>query len=347
MTKIPVAILGATGAVGQKFVKLLENHPWFEVRELVASQRSSGKPYRQAVSWKQNTPIPPSVENLVVKDLDQALESSILFSGLDSSVAGEAEARYAKLGHWVISNSKNHRMQANVPLVIPEINPDHFALVHHQPTSGKIVTNSNCSTMFLAMALYPLHRRWGVKRVMVTTLQAISGAGYPGVASWDILGNVIPYISDEEEKMQTEPQKILGQFKDGQIEMAPFRVSAMCNRVPVLEGHSESISVELDRKPSSLEEIGEELRRFRGLPQEKKLPFAPEQPIVVFEEPDRPQPLRDVEINRSMSCVVGRLRPCQLFDVKMNILGHNTVRGAAGAAILNAEALIELGYIKR
>ncbi len=347
MKKIPVAILGATGAVGQKFVKLLEGHPWFEVRELVASTRSSGKTYRQAAQWKQNTPIPDSVADLIVQDLDQDLQSPVLFSGLDSSVAGEAESRYAQKGHWVISNSKNHRMDADVPLVIPEINPDHFELVHRQPTSGKIVTNSNCSTMFLAMALYPLHRRWGVRRVMVTTLQAISGAGYPGVPSWDILGNVVPYISDEEEKMQTEPQKILGKLVNGQIEMASFRVSASCNRVPVIEGHTESLSIEFDQKPSSLEDVVSALQDFRGLPQEKKLPFAPMRPVVVLPEPDRPQPLRDVDNQGGMACMVGRVRPCPLFDVKMTILGHNTIRGAAGAAILNAEALVELGYVKR
>lgn len=347
MEKIPVGILGATGAVGQKFVKLLEGHPWFEIAELVASQRSSGKPYREAVQWKQATPIPYGVGDRVVKGLDDPLESLILFSGLDSSVAGDAETHYARKGHWVISNSKNHRMDPDVPLVIPEINPDHFELVRRQTTPGKIVTNSNCSTMFLAMALYPLHRRWGVRRVLVTTLQAISGAGYPGVPSWDILGNVVPFIADEEEKMQTEPQKILGTLDGGGVRHASIAISALCHRVPVLEGHTESVSVELDRKPGSLEEVVEELRSFRGLPQERGLPFAPKRPLVVLDEPDRPQPLRDVDTERGMATLVGRVRPCPVFDVKMTLLGHNTVRGAAGAAILNAEALIELGYLSR
>jgi len=346
MKKIPVAILGATGAVGQKFIKLLENHPWFEVKELVASTRSSGKTYQVATHWKQNTPIPQAVKNLVVQELDAPLQSPILFSGLDSSVAGEAETRYAQLGHWVISNSKNHRMDPDVPLVIPEINPDHFELVRQQKTSGKIVTNSNCSTMFLAMALHPLHRRWGVQRVMVTTMQAISGAGYPGVPSWDILGNVVPYISDEEEKMQTETQKILGQLTQGRIEMAPFTVSASCNRVAVVEGHTESVSVEFVDKPQSLDEVVAVLRQFRGLPQERNLPFAPPEPLVVFEENDRPQPQRDVDTYNGMATLVGRLRSCPVLHVKFTLLGHNTVRGAAGAAILNAETLVELGYIK-
>lgn len=343
MQKIPVGILGATGAVGQKFVKLLENHPWFEIRELVASSRSSGKPYGEAASWKQNTPMPNAVRNLVVKDLDAPLECRLLFSGLDSSVAGEAESRLAQRGHWVISNSKNHRLDQDVPLVIPEVNPDHFELLQRQVTPGKIVTNSNCSTMFLAMALAPLHRRWGVRRVIVTTLQAISGAGYPGVPSWDILGNVIPFIADEEEKMQVETRKILGVLGQAGVEYAPIVISALCNRVPVLEGHSGSVSVELEEKPASLEEVARVMAEFRGLAQERALPSAPSRPLVVLNEPDRPQPARDVDLHGGMATLIGRLRPCPVFDVKFQFLGHNTVRGAAGAAILNAEALVSLG----
>lgn len=344
MKKIPVAVLGATGAVGQKFVKLLENHPWFEVSELVASSRSAGKSYPEAVNWKQDTTIPQYARSMVVKDLDAPLSAKVLFSGLDSSVAGEAETRYAELGHWVVSNSKNHRMDPDVPLIIPEINPGHLEMVKLQMTPGKIVTNSNCSTMFLAMALYPLHLAFGVKRVMVTTMQAVSGAGYPGVPSLDILGNVVPYIGDEEPKMESESQKILGSWDGKTLTHAAFKVSASCNRVAVLEGHTESVSIEFDKKPT-LEQVAETLRTFKGMPQEKNLPFAPAAPIVVFEESDRPQPARDVTLNNGMSTLVGRIRPCSLFDVKMTLLGHNTIRGAAGAAILNAEAMVELGYI--
>ncbi len=345
MKKIPVAILGATGAVGQKFVKLLENHPWFEVLELVASTRSAGKIYPEAANWKQNSSIPEYAKNLTVKDLEAPLKSIILFSGLDSNVAGEAETRYAELGHWVISNSKNHRMDENVPLIIPEVNPDHLEMVKSQTTSGKIVTNSNCSTMFLAMVLAPLDKAFGVKRVMVTTMQAVSGAGYPGVPSLDILGNVVPYIGDEEPKMESEPQKILGKWDGKQLTHSSFKISAMCNRVAVVEGHTESVSVEFEKKPS-LEEVKELLANFKGYPQDKKLPFAPPQPIIVMEEPDRPQPARDVMTGNGMVTLVGRIRPCSLFDIKMTILGHNTIRGAAGAAILNAETLVEMGYIQ-
>jgi len=345
MSKIPVAVLGATGTVGQKFIVLLQNHPNFEIRELVASERSAGKGYAEVCSWKQNEFIPDSVRGMTVKSTDDPLESRILFSGLDSSVAGPIEENYASAGHIVISNSKNHRMDANVPLVIPEINHQHFDLTKKQPYKGAIITNSNCSTMFLAMVLAPIHLAFGVELVQVTTMQAITGAGYPGVPSIDILGNVVPYIGGEEDKLESEPQKILGTLQDDRILPAPFKISAQCNRVPVFDGHTETLSLKLKNKVGPAE-VAKVLASFRGYPQEHHLPSAPEQPILVLTEPDRPQPARDVWKNGGMSALVGRIRECSVLDLKMVILGHNTVRGAAGAAVLNAETYIDLGYLE-
>lgn len=343
MQKVSVAVLGATGTVGQKFVRLLENHQLFEVSELVASERSAGKQYADAVSWKQETAIPPAVAEMEVKPLSADLRSHLLFSGLDSSVAGEAETRFARRGHTVISNSSNHRMDSDVPLTIPEINPDHFELVRRQQGPGAIITNSNCSTMFLAMVLAPLDRAFGVEAVQVTTMQAVSGAGYPGVSSMDILGNVVPFIRNEEEKMEEEAKKILGKLSDDGIVPHEMTVSAQCNRVPVFDGHMEAVSLKLERK-ADVPDIRAALEEFRGLPQERNLPSAPQRPIVVMNEADRPQPARDVWIESGMAAVVGRIRSCSVLDYKMMILGHNTVRGAAGAAILNAEAYHALGY---
>lgn len=347
---IPVAVLGATGTVGQKFITLLDGHPLFEVAELVASDRSAGRPYREVCRWRQPTPIPEPLAGRTVVSLDADLTSRVAFSGLDSSVAGAAETRLAEAGHIVISNSKNHRMDPLVPLVIPEVNADHLALVSAQRDQGMVgdggalVTNSNCSTMFLAMALAPLHREFGVQRVMVTTLQAISGAGYPGVPSADILGNIVPYISGEEDKLETEPRKIIGTLHGERIEEAPFHVGAQCTRVPVADGHLEAVSVEFTRRVTP-GEVVEALRSFSGMPQERSLPSAPPKPIVVLDEDDRPQPLLDVARDRGMAAVVGRVRTCPLFDVRFVVLGHNTIRGAAGAAVLNAEAMHALGYL--
>ena len=344
MEKISVAVLGATGTVGQKFISLLENHPFFEVTEVVASSRSAGKKYKDAVSWKQDRFIPENVADLIVKTTEDTLDSRILFSGMDAEVAGPAEEEYARRGHFVISNSKNHRMDKDVPIIIPEVNPEHFELIKVQPYKGAIITNSNCSTMFLAMVLAPLHKAFGVEKVFVSTMQAISGAGYPGVPSMDILGNVIPFIGGEEPKMECEAQKILADLKDGELVPAPFVVSAHCNRVAVFDGHTESVSVLFKNKPT-VEQVKETLRNFKGIPQEKQLPFAPKQPILVFEEENRPQPARDVWKESGMAACVGRIRECSIFDIKMTVMGHNTVRGAAGAAILNAETLVALGYL--
>ncbi|MFP4363882.1 MAG: aspartate-semialdehyde dehydrogenase [Spirochaetia bacterium] len=344
MKKISVAVLGATGTVGQKFIHLLRSHPYFVVKEVVASPRSAGKRYEDACKWKQDDFIPEDIRNLTVKSTEEELESPVLFSGLDSSIAGPVEEKYAEAGHYVISNSKNHRMVKNVPLVIPEINPEHLDIVKDQSYKGGIITNSNCSTMFLAMVLAPLHKAFGIKRVQVTTMQAISGAGYPGVASMDILGNVVPYISGEEEKLEVEAQKILGSVQNGKIISADFTVSAQCNRVPVFDGHMETLSIEFDQKPS-VEEVKKTLAEFTGYPQEAQLPFAPDKPIYVFEQPDRPQPARDYMKGNGMVTFVGRVRECSVLDIKMVILGHNTIRGAAGAAILNAETMYTKGLL--
>jgi aspartate-semialdehyde dehydrogenase len=341
--KIKVGVLGATGAVGQKFVQLLANHPWFELAEVAASERSAGKTYGEATRWFQNTPLPERIRHLSVKPCRPELDCRIVFSGLDAAVAGEVETELAAAGYAVFSNARNHRLVDDVPLVIPELNADHLQLIELQRKksggAGFIVTNSNCSTMFLAMALGPLHQAFGVEKVFVATMQAISGAGYPGVASLDILGNVIPFINGEEEKIEIETRKILGALAGDRVQLADFVISAQTSRVPVEDGHTECVSVKF-RKPASVEAIKDRLQNFRGLPQELELPSAPPQPIIVMEEPDRPQPRRDVMAANGMATLVGRLRPCPLLDFRFVILGHNTIRGAAGASILNAELLV-------
>jgi aspartate-semialdehyde dehydrogenase len=347
-TKIPVGILGATGAVGQKFVKLLEDHPWFETTELAASDRSAGKPYKEATVWRQYSPIPESLGEKPVKPCEPNLECKVVFSGLDASVAGEVEQAFAKAGYIVVSNSKNHRMDEDVPLLVPEINADHLGLLTAQRQrrgwSGAIVTNPNCSTIGLVMALAPLDRAFGVKRVIVTTMQAVSGAGFPGVPSIDILGNVVPFIGGEEEKLSIETAKILGKLDGDRVRFADCKISAHTNRVAVEDGHLECVSVELG-KPASPEEVADVLANFRSLPQELKLPFAPERPIIVVADQDRPQPRLDRDAGNGMSAVVGRIRPCEVFDIKFLVLSHNTIRGAAGAAILNAEIMKAQGLL--
>ncbi len=344
MEKISVAILGATGTVGQKFIYLLENHPTFEIKELVASPRSAGNKYGDICNWKQDKPITDGIKDIVIKTIDDELESKILFSGMDSSVAGEAETNYAEKGHIIISNSKNHRMDKDVPIIIPEVNPDHFEIIKKQPYKGAIITNSNCASMFIAMVLAPLQKNFGIEWVQVATLQAISGAGYPGVSAMDILGNIIPYIGDEEDKVETESQKILGEVIGSEIKDADFIISAHCNRVPVFDGHTENLTIKFKKKPT-VEEVKEALINFKGIPQDKNLPFAPKNPIKVFEEENRPQPARDALFDKGMVTSVGRIRLDNIGDIKMTIMGHNTIRGAAGAAILNAETFVSLGYL--
>jgi len=347
MARIEVGILGATGMVGQQFIALLANHPWFKVTWLGASQRSEGKAYRDATSWRLPAALPEDVANLVVETAAPGNAPKVMFSGLDSSVAGDIEKAFAGAGHLVISNSKNYRMDPTVPLMIPEINADHLKLLDQQLAArgwkGRIVTNPNCSVIALTMALAPL-RQFGLRSVMVTTQQAISGAGYPGVASWDILGNVIPFIDGEEDKFQPETQKILGRFVSGSIEAHSVAVSATATRVPVHDGHTVSTAVQLEQKVTP-DAIVDAFNCFRGRPQELKLPSAPPRPIVYLTERNRPQPALDVNRGGGMTVSVGRLRPCPVLDYKFIALGHNTIRGAAGAAILNAELMREEGLL--
>lgn len=342
--RIPVAVLGATGSVGQRFVQLLENHPWFRLHEVVASERSAGKNYGDAAQWRLDTLLPTTAADLQVKPLHAELESKIVFSGLDSSVAGEAEDFYADRGAVVVSNSKNHRLDADVPLLIPEINAEHIGAIELQRKrrggKGYIVTNPNCSTVGIAMALAPLHRRFGVKTLSAVTMQAISGAGYSGVPSFAILDNVIPYISGEEEKIEREPLRILGEWRDGGFADASFTISAQTNRVPVIDGHMICMSVAfVERERATLDAVRQAIREFTGEPQRLGLPSAPKQPLHLVDEADRPQPRLDRDRENGMAVTVGRIRPCNILDVRMISLVHNTVRGAAGVAILNAELL--------
>ena len=348
MPKTPVAVLGATGAVGQRFIQLLADHPWFEVAEVAASDRSAGKPYAEACTWRLPGSMPSSVAERVVSSLDAPFRSRLLFSGLDSSVAGEAEAALAAKGHAVVSNSRNHRMDPDVPLLVPEINADHLAALEGQRRrtgGGYILTNPNCSVVGLVMALAPLHRAFGLESVVVVTLQALSGAGYPGVASLDIQDNVLPFIGGgEEEKIESEPQKILGAFAGGAFTPAPFPVSASVHRVAVVDGHTMAIFARL-RTRATPAQASRVLADFRGEPQERRLPSAPRQPIHVLTEPDRPQPRRDRDREGGMAVSVGRIREDKIFDLRLEALVHNTIRGAAGVAILNAELLQARGLL--
>ena len=341
MPSIEVGILGATGMVGQQFIALLADHPWFKVTYLGASERSAGKAFKDAAAWRLPNPLQDDVANRIVENAKPGSAPKLVFSGLDSSVAGEIEAEFAQAGHLVVSNSRNYRMVDTVPLLIPEVNAEHLALLDAQGDAqgwkGRIITNPNCSTVAIAMALAPL-RQFGIEKTMVTTLQAISGAGYPGVPSWDILGNIIPFISGEEEKIETETRKILGTLGSGKVQDHPVVLSATTTRVLVRDGHSCSISVGLTQKPTP-EAVIEAWRSFRGRPQELGLPTAPKQPVVYLEEANRPQPTLDAGREGGMAVSVGRLRRCPLFDYKFMALGHNTIRGAAGVAILNAELL--------
>ena len=348
MATIEVGILGATGAVGQQFIALLANHPWFTVTWLGASQRSEGKAYRDASAWRLPTPLPDAVAKQQVNAAVPGGAPKLVFSGLDSSVAGEIEGAFARAGHVIVSNSRNYRMEADVPLLIPEVNADHLALLKAQSATrgwkGAIVTNPNCVVVVVAMALAPL-RQFGLKSSMITSLQAISGAGYPGVASWDILGNVIPFIGGgEEEKIETETNKILGSLRGATVADHPVTVSAAVTRVPVHNGHTASIAVGLEQRPDA-EAVIAAWNGFRGKPQDQGLPSAPPQPIVYLTEQNRPQPALDANRDGGMTVTVGRLRRCPILDYKFVALGHNTIRGAAGAAILNAELMHREGLL--
>jgi aspartate-semialdehyde dehydrogenase len=360
MDKIAVGILGATGTVGQRFIQLLERHPWFEVTEVAASDRSAGQLYVDACHWLLPTPIPDAVRDLTVRPLEPELDCRLVFSALPSAVAGPAEERFAQAGYAVCSNAASHRMDPDVPLLIPEVNPDHTALIEVQRRQrrwrGLIATSSNCSSIELTLALAPLHRAFGLRRVSVVTLQAVSGAGYPGVPSSDILDNVVPFIGGEEVKVECEPQKMLGTLRaaaaqtpsrpTAPVTAAPFVVSAQCNRVPVRDGHTECVSVEFE-DPADPDAVIAALEGFRGPTELAGLPSTPRQPIFVRREADRPQPIRDRDAGAGMAVSVGRVRPCPVLHVKFVLLGHNTVRGAAGGSIHNAELLVEQGWISR
>jgi aspartate-semialdehyde dehydrogenase len=348
MKKIEVGILGATGMVGQRFASMLEHHPWFQAAWFAASDRSAGKKYVEACTWRLREPMPAGVRDMVVRECKPGKAPQLIFSSLDSKVAGEVEKEFARAGHVVVSNSSNHRMDADVPLLIPEVNPDHLALVRaqrkHRGWKGMIVTNPNCTTVGLVMSLAPLERAFGLEKVLVTSMQAVSGAGYPGVPSLDILGNVIPHIGGEEEKVEREAHKLLGKLQDGQVVKGDFIVSAHCNRVLVEDGHTEAVSVSL-RHDAKLEDLIEAWKKFRSVPQERGLPTAPKHPIIVRDEHDRPQPKFDVDVEGGMAAVIGRARLCPVLQFKYTTVSHNTIRGAAGAALLNAELMKSEGYL--
>ena len=347
--RIPVAVLGATGAVGQAFVRLLANHPWFELSEVAASERSVGKSYADATRWINDEPIPSHVAGLTVLTCNpRHVLSPVVFSALDAAAAGEAEAAFAGDGRAVLSNARNYRMEHDVPLVIAEVNPDHLDVLEAQRKNrnwkGAIVTNGNCAAIAAVLPLAPLHERFGVKRVFAATMQAASGAGYPGVPSLDILGNVIPFIKDEEPKLEAEIRKFLGRPANGRIEDAPIVVSSHTNRVPVQHGHTVVMSVELEGKPR-LSDIHAALANWRGASEACGLPSSPDRPLVVTTDPERPQPRRDLDAGKGMTVTVGRVREDPIFDVRLVALGHNIIRGAAGASVLNAELMAATGRL--
>ncbi len=349
MQKIPAAILGATGAVGQRFIQLLENHPWFYVAEVIGSDRSAGKTYSEAARWVLDGAVPKRVANLMVKGLHDELESPLVFSALPKEAAETREVELAAAGHVVCTNASTNRMVEDVPLLLPEVNADHIALIDVQRrqrgwTTGALIANSNCTAMPLVMALAPL-RQYGIRKIMIVSEQATSGAGYPGVASLDILDNVIPYVSGDEDKLETEPLRILGQLNDTQIDWLSAIVSATCTRVPVVDGHLINVSVELEATPS-IEEIIKAWHQFRGQDPVPTLPSAPVQPLIYLPQIDRPQIRRDRNAGNGMATSIGRLRPCPILGYKFAALSHNTIRGAAGGSILNAELLTVTGYLK-
>jgi aspartate-semialdehyde dehydrogenase len=346
---VRVGVLGATGAVGQRFVQLLEGHPWFQVTALAASERSVGRPYGEACHWRLSAECPTSVRDLIVQPVAPDLDCEIVFSALPSAVARDAEPSFAAAGYGVLSNASAHRMDPDVPLLIPEVNADHLRLIPIQRQrrgweKGFIVTDPNCSTVGLVLALKPLHDAFGIRRVIVTTLQALSGAGYPGVPSLDTLDNVVPFIGGEEEKLVTEPRKLLGAFSpaEGSIQPAEIRISPHCNRVATRDGHLETVSVEFERKPS-LSEVIEAFSGFQSVPYALGCPSGVDPTIVLRPEPDRPQPRLDRDAGAGMAITIGRLRPCEVLDFKFVVLSHNTIRGAAGGSILNAEIMLAQG----
>lgn len=347
MKRIPVSVLGATGMVGQRFIQLLDQHPLFRVEEIAASERSAGKIYGQACRWLLPEPMPEAVHDKQILPVGADFQSDILFSALPGSAAGEMESALADRGYRVLSNASAHRMDPDVPLLIPEINPDHTALIKTQPSfnnGGFIVTSANCCTTILVLALKPLHEAFTIRQLSLVTMQAVSGAGYPGVASLDILGNVLPFIPGEEEKLGTETNKLLGKVQSGSIQPAAVTVSAQCNRVPVANGHMIAVSLSFENKPTA-EEVIHTLGSFQPEREIQDLPSTPGQTVRVLMQPDRPQPILDIHTGNGMSVSVGRIRPCDVLDYRFVVLGHNTVRGAAGGAIHNAELLHAQGFL--
>lgn len=346
--KTPVGILGATGMVGQRFIQLLEHHPWFEIVWLAASERSAGLTYGEVCRWKLNTALPERIARMKVAPAAPNGAPRVIFAALDASAAAEIEPKFAEAGCAVVTNSSAFRMHEDVPLVVPEVNADHLKLLETQKwftaNRGFIVTNPNCSAIGLVLALAPLAHRFGLDNIFVSTMQAVSGAGYPGVASLDILGNVIPYIPKEEEKLEAETRKLLGKLNGVKVQPGSFGITAHCNRVAVEDGHTESVSIKL-LEAARPDEIIDCWNSFRSAPQELSLPTAPPEPLYYDHAPDRPQPRLDVNRGRGMTATIGRLRPCSLLDWKFTVLSHNTVRGAAGAAVLNAELLSVQGYL--
>jgi aspartate-semialdehyde dehydrogenase len=348
--KIPVSVLGATGTVGQKFVRLLADHPWFEVAAVAASSASAGKRYGDVVRWREQIAIPERIAGLTVQECTPPLPGPIVFGALDAEVAGPIEQAFAAAGQYVVTNTRNHRMDADVPLLIPEANLDHLVLVDRQQQGrgwpGAILANPNCSTAALVLALAPLHRAFGIEKLFVSTMQAVSGAGYPGVAALDILGNVVPFIGNEEEKIERESRKILGTLGPGGVTPADFAVSAHTNRVATVDGHMATVSVGFRRRVT-VEEATAALRDFRANPRVECLPSSPTPPVEVDSRPDRPQPRLDLERGRGMAVTVGRVRPCPILDLRLVLLGHNTIRGAAGQAVQIAELLVAEGRVDR
>jgi aspartate-semialdehyde dehydrogenase len=348
--KIPVSVLGATGTVGQKFIRLLADHPWFEVAAVAASSASAGHRYGDVVRWREPVALSERIAGLTVQPCEPPLEGPIAFSALDADVAGPIEVAFARAGVHVVSNARNHRMDADVPLLIPEANVEHLALVDRQAATrgwrGAVLTNPNCSTAAMVLALTPLHRAYGIEKLFVSTMQAVSGAGYPGVASLDILGNVVPYISGEEEKIERESRKILGTLGNDGVAPADFAVSAHTNRVATVDGHLMTVSVGFRRRVTP-EEAVVTLRDFRPGPRVACLPSSPPVPVDVDTRIDRPQPRLDLERGGGMGVTVGRVRACPILDLRLVLLGHNTIRGAAGQALQIAELLVAEGRVGR
>jgi aspartate-semialdehyde dehydrogenase len=348
--RLDVAVLGATGSVGQRYIELLSGHPRFRLAELVGSERSAGQRYGDIADWRVSSAPPDDAGDMIIKHHEEPLHSPIVFCSLPGGIAMEVEQKLASEGHAVFSNARDNRMETDVPLLIPEVNPDHAKAIDVQRErrgwkDGFIVTNPNCSTIHLVLALKPIWDAFGIEQCMVSTMQASSGAGYPGVPSLDLIDNVVPYIGGEEEKIEIESRKLLGAYDGTDFQYAEMGISAQCNRVPVRHGHTETVNLKLRRKATP-DEVVEVMRSFKGRPQELGLYMAPESPLIVRDQQDRPQPALDRDVARGMASIVGRVRECSIFDIKFVVLGHNTIRGAAGASILNAELMLVDGYIR-